>query len=77
MLTPELIRTIKETRPHLHVKGFTMIELNHMAEVADRPVEEVIEALKQAGRQFVETERNWATSVANYQGAYDRMLDKT
>jgi glycosyltransferase involved in cell wall biosynthesis len=33
------------------------------------------ESLKRAGRRFVETERNWATSVANYQGAYDRMLD--
>jgi PEP-CTERM/exosortase A-associated glycosyltransferase len=34
------------------------------------------ESLKQAGRRFVETERNWAKSVANYQSAYDRMLDR-
>lgn len=30
--------------------------------------------LKQAGRQFVERERNWAASIANYQAAYARML---
>ena len=32
------------------------------------------EALKLAGRRFVENERNWAKSVANYQAAYERML---
>ena len=31
-------------------------------------------ALRQAGRRFVEQERNWATSVANYQAAYERLL---
>ena len=30
--------------------------------------------LKQAGRQFVERERNWAASIAKYQAAYARML---
>ncbi len=32
------------------------------------------ERLKQAGRQFVESERNWGASIANYQAAYARML---
>ena len=27
-------------------------------------------AMRAAGRRFVETERNWTVSVANYQGAY-------
>ena len=31
-------------------------------------------ALKEAGRRFVETSRNWPVSVANYQAAYRRML---
>jgi PEP-CTERM/exosortase A-associated glycosyltransferase len=31
-------------------------------------------ALKEAGRRFVETARNWPVSVANYQAAYQRML---
>lgn len=30
--------------------------------------------LKEAGRHFVESERNWRASVANYQAAYRRML---
>ena len=32
------------------------------------------ERLKQAGRRFVESERNWGASIANYQAAYARML---
>ena len=31
-------------------------------------------ALKQAGRQFVETERNWKVSVARYQNVYQRVI---
>lgn len=31
-------------------------------------------ALKQAGRQYVETERNWHNSVARYQSVYDKVL---
>jgi glycosyltransferase involved in cell wall biosynthesis len=29
---------------------------------------------RQAGRAFVENERNWQASVARYQGVYDRLL---
>lgn len=31
-------------------------------------------ALKQAGRQYVETERNWKTSVARYQKVYENLI---
>ena len=31
-------------------------------------------ALKQAGRRFVETERNWKVSVARYQAVYDELM---
>ncbi|TAN84700.1 MAG: glycosyltransferase, partial [Gallionella sp.] len=31
-------------------------------------------ALKQAGRRFVETERNWKTSVARYQAVYGGLM---
>ena len=33
-------------------------------------------ALRAAGRRFVEQERTWQASVANYAGAYDRLLQK-
>ncbi len=45
----DLLRTIKDERPNLHVKGFTMIELDQIAEQAGRPIEEVLEELKAAG----------------------------
>jgi len=34
------------------------------------------DALKKNGRQFVETERNWAASVARYRGVYGRLVKK-
>ncbi|MCF7970310.1 MAG: glycosyltransferase, exosortase A system-associated [Methylococcaceae bacterium] len=34
------------------------------------------QAMRQVGRQYVEQERNWATSVANYQHVYSNVLTK-
>ncbi len=45
----DLLRTIKATRPHLHVKGFTMIELNEIAKQAQKPLRDVVRELKEAG----------------------------
>src|SRR5262245_4815319 len=45
----ELIATIKEERPNLHVKAFTMIELDAMAQVSGLPLERVIAELREAG----------------------------
>ena len=36
--------------------------------------EAVWDNLKAQGRQFVETERNWAASVARYREVYGRLL---
>lgn len=33
-------------------------------------------ALRKAGREFVETERNWQKSVGKYQSIYDRLLNR-
>lgn len=38
--------------------------------------EEMGQRFKQAGRQFVESERNWTASIANYKDAYARMLGR-
>jgi len=46
-----LLRTIREIRPNLHIKGFTMIELNNMAEISGQPVAWVVEQLREAGLQ--------------------------
>jgi len=45
----DLLRTIKKTRPALHIKGFTMIELNEIAKQAGKPLPEVVLELKDAG----------------------------
>ncbi len=47
----ELLRTIRDTRPNLHIKGFTMIELNHLAEIAGKSLDDVLVDLKDAGLQ--------------------------
>lgn len=46
---PELLRTIRDERPNLHIKAFTMIELDAMAQLAGKPLEEVLADLREAG----------------------------
>jgi aminodeoxyfutalosine synthase len=45
----ELLRAVKAARPSIHVKAFTMVELDQIAKVARKPLEEVLEELKAAG----------------------------
>jgi aminodeoxyfutalosine synthase len=45
----DLLRTIKAERPNLHVKAFTMIELDAIAEVAGKPLDAVLAELREAG----------------------------
>ena len=45
----DLLRTVKAERPNLHVKAFTMIELDAIAEIAGKPLETVLAELREAG----------------------------
>ncbi len=45
----ELLRAVKAARPSIHIKAFTMVELDQIAKVAGKPLEEVLEELKAAG----------------------------
>lgn len=45
----ELLRAVKAARPSIHVKAFTMVELDQIAKVAQKPLEVVLEELKAAG----------------------------
>jgi aminodeoxyfutalosine synthase len=45
----DLLRAVKGARPSIHVKAFTMVELDQIAKVARKPLEEVLEELKEAG----------------------------
>ncbi len=45
----ELLRAVKAARPSIHVKAFTMVELDQIAKVAEKPLEEVLPELIEAG----------------------------
>lgn len=45
----ELLRAVKAARPSIHVKAFTMVELDQIAKVARKPLAEVLPELIEAG----------------------------
>lgn len=45
----DIVRAVKEIRPSVTVKAFTVIELAEIARVAGKPREEVLQELKEAG----------------------------
>jgi aminodeoxyfutalosine synthase len=45
----DLLRQVKRARPSIHIKAFTMVELDQIRRVAKLPLDETIELLKQAG----------------------------
>ena len=45
----ELLRAVKAARPSIHIKAFTMVELDQIAKVAKKPLEEVLPELIEAG----------------------------
>ncbi len=45
----EILRAVKAVRPAIHIKAFTMVELDQIAKVAKKPLEEVLPELIAAG----------------------------
>jgi aminodeoxyfutalosine synthase len=45
----ELLRAVKAARPAIHIKAFTMVELDQIAKVAGKPLEQVLPELIEAG----------------------------
>ena len=45
----DLVKAVKEVRPDVHVKAFTMIELAQIQRVAKKPMDEVLADLRAAG----------------------------
>lgn len=45
----ELLRAVKAARPSIHIKAFTMVELDQIAKVAKKPLERVLPELIEAG----------------------------
>ncbi len=45
----DILRAAKRARPDIHVKAFTMVELEQIQRAAKKPIADVLEDLKQAG----------------------------
>jgi aminodeoxyfutalosine synthase len=45
----DLVRGLKERFPKVHIKAFTMVEINFLARIAKLPVEETLRQLREAG----------------------------
>jgi aminodeoxyfutalosine synthase len=45
----DLLRAVKSARPSIHIKAFTMVELDQIAKKAKRPLEDVLPELVAAG----------------------------
>ncbi|MDW7710512.1 MAG: aminofutalosine synthase MqnE [Deferrisomatales bacterium] len=45
----DVLREIRQRHPALHVKGFTAVEIDHLARLSGRPVRQVLETLAEAG----------------------------
>ena len=45
----DLLRAVKRARPSIHIKAFTMVELDQIRRVAKLPLAETLELLKEAG----------------------------
>ncbi len=45
----DILRAVKLARPEIHIKAFTMVELDQIAKVAKKPMPEVLDELREAG----------------------------
>lgn len=45
----DIVRSLKEALPHLHLKAFTAVEICHFAKISGRSIAEVLTALQAAG----------------------------
>jgi len=45
----EMLKEIKKVRPSIHIQGFTVVEIAHLADISGKSVEKVLEELAEAG----------------------------
>lgn len=45
----EILRGIKEVKPHVHIQAFTCVEIAHLAKLAGKPVADTLDILQLAG----------------------------
>ncbi len=71
----DLLRTVKEVRPHVHIKAFTMVELIEIQRQAQKPLETVLLELKEAGLDSLPGGGIEILSERVHQELFDRKLD--
>jgi len=71
----DLLHTIKEIRPHVHIKAFTAVELVEIQRQAGKPLEDVLRELMAAGLDSLPGGGIEILSDRVHQELFDRKLD--
>ncbi len=71
----DLLRTVKETRPGVHIKAFTMVEIVEIQRQAKKPLEDVLRELMAAGLDSLPGGGIEILSERVHQELFDRKLD--
>ncbi len=71
----DLLHTVKEIRPNVHIKAFTMVELVEIQRQAKKPLEEVLRDLMSAGLDSLPGGGIEILSERVHQELFDRKLD--
>lgn len=71
----DLLHTVKEMRPGVHIKAFTMVELVEIQRQAGKPLEEVLRELMAAGLDSLPGGGIEILSERVHQELFDRKLD--
>ncbi len=71
----DLLRTVKEVRPGVHIKAFTMVELVEIQRQAEKPLIEVLHELKAAGLDSLPGGGIEILSDRVHEELFDRKLD--
>lgn len=71
----DLLRTVKEIRPNVHIKAFTMVELVEIQRQAGKPLEDVLRDLMAAGLDSLPGGGIEILSERVHQELFDRKLD--
>ncbi len=71
----DLLRTVKETRPGVHIKAFTMVEIVEIQRQAGKPLAETLQELKEAGLDSLPGGGIEILSERVHSELFDRKLD--
>jgi aminodeoxyfutalosine synthase len=71
----DLLRTVKEIRPNVHIKAFTMVELVEIQRQARKPLDDVLRDLMAAGLDSLPGGGIEILSERVHQELFDRKLD--